>query len=68
MAEGWLFRLRTSLGSQYTAPAWPSVRGEETDKSAASGLRRPTPERPDDERDGVIESSVSPRDPRKSGG
>ena len=23
MSEGWLFRLRTSLGSQQAAPTWP---------------------------------------------
>lgn len=45
MAEGWLFRLRTSLGAQYSAPAWPSVRDEDADAGASRGLRLPLPER-----------------------
>jgi len=45
MAEGWLFRLRTSLGSQYSAPAWPTVREEGADPGAMRGLRQGPPER-----------------------
>ena len=45
MAEGWLFRLRTSLGSQYTAPAWPTVREEVAGPAGSRGLRQPPPER-----------------------
>ncbi len=26
MAEGWLFRLRSSLGAQHAVPAWPVER------------------------------------------
>jgi hypothetical protein len=24
MSDGWLFRLRSNLGSRYVAPAWPA--------------------------------------------
>ena len=26
MAEGWLFRLRSTLGAQHAVPAWPAGR------------------------------------------
>jgi hypothetical protein len=40
MNEGWLFRLRSSLGSHQSVPAWPSSRTEEA--SGLPPLRRPT--------------------------
>ena len=39
MNEGWLFRLRSSLGSHQSVPAWPSARTDET--STLPPLRRP---------------------------
>ena len=39
MNEGWLFRLRSSLGSHQSVPAWPSSRADET--STLPPLRRP---------------------------
>ena len=39
MNEGWLFRLRSSLGSHQSVPAWPSSRADET--SSLPPLRRP---------------------------
>ena len=27
MAEGWLFRLRSTLGAQHAVPAWPAGEG-----------------------------------------
>ena len=58
MAEGWLFRLRTSLGSQYSAPAWPTVREIGADPAAPRGLRQPGTERGRD--------AEEPRDPGPS--
>ena len=67
MAEGWLFRLRTSLGSQYTAPAWPSVHGAEA-AAPAPGLRRQLPARLGDEPKPAVESPEPTAEPRKSDG
>lgn len=41
MAEGWLFRLRTSLGAQHAAPAWPVSREVFAPPDGAVVLRRP---------------------------
>lgn len=51
MSEGWLFRLRSSLGAQHAAPAWPSTRVEHDDGAVC--LRRLS---------GVAESAATPSD------
>jgi hypothetical protein len=42
MSEGWLFRLRTSLGAGRAAPAWPESPRAARDGDAPA-LRRPAP-------------------------